>query len=117
MINYTNLQSTANRLITDNGQECTLTKLTDGTFDGVLGAYSGQTSTDYTVNAVISEYKDSMIDGTMIKAGDKMACIYSTTAPAIDDVLTVGTVDHKIVNVKTCSPAGTVVMYKAQVRV
>lgn len=116
-MNYADITTTATRLITAYGQACTLTKLTAGTFDGVLGVYSGQTTTNYTVNAVIDEYKNSFIDGSLVKMGDKKAYIESATQPEIDNSLTVGTVVHKIVNVKTINPGGTVVLYEAQLRI
>ncbi len=114
---YDEIAACAKELITDFGQQCTLTKLSAGTFDGVLGGYTGQTTTTHTVNLVIDNYTNNLIDGTNIKQKDKLAYIEADIEPLIDNTLKIGTVVHKIVNVKTISPAGTVCLYEAQVRV
>lgn len=114
---YDEIALTAKELITEFGQSCVLTKVTQGTFDGVLGGSTGDTTATHTVNTVIDNYSTKLIDGTNIKQGDKLAYIESDVEPLIDNTLKVGTVVHKIVNVKSISPAGTVVLYEAQVRV
>lgn len=116
-MNYTSLSQTVRNMLTNLGQTVTLTKLSGGTFDGVLGAFTGQSTTDYLVKAVISEYNDKLIDGSMIKVGDKKATLESTTEPAIDDVISVGGIDHKVINVKSYNPSGTVIAYEVQIRV
>ena len=114
---YDEIAAIAKELITEFGQSCVLTKITQGTFDGVLGGSTGDTTATHTVNAVIDNFNTKLIDGTMVKIGDKLAYIESDVEPLIDNTLRVGTVVHKVVNVETISPGGTVCLYQAQVRV
>ena len=116
MISASKMAAVALKLITNAGQDVTLTKLTAGTFSGVLGGYTGQTSTDYTVKAYLDNYKDSMIDGTMVQRGDRLAYIANTEQPLIDNVVTASTIDYKVLNVKSINVGGTVVLYEAQLR-
>jgi hypothetical protein len=40
-----------------------------------------------------------------------------TTAPEVGDSVTINTIVHRVVDVEQVNPAGTVVIYKLQVRV
>lgn len=117
MISASSMGKIALRLITSAGQDVTLTKLTGGTFSGALGAYTSQTSTNYTVKSYIGNYKDSLIDGTMIQRGDRMAYIENTVQPLIDNVITADSIEYKIINVKSININGDAVLYEAQLRV
>lgn len=112
---YTRLRSTAERLIARFGQSATLTRVaTSGT------AYDPTTTeTDYTVTVAVMEYTDRERDGTLIKVGDKK--VYLSTSglsitPGVADKITIGGVEHEIINVMPLNPGGTVVMYETQAR-
>jgi hypothetical protein len=114
---YAEIAEAAKELITEFGLACTLTKKTAGTNDGVTGTITGATTTTHTVNAVVDNYANSLLDGTLIKRGDKLLYIESDVQPLIGNTISIGSVAHKVINVETIAPGGTVVLYQAQVRV
>jgi len=112
---YLNSRATAENLLANFGQTATLTQTANsGT------AYSPtQTETDHACTVVILDWKQSDIDGTLVLRGDKKAYISTqglTVTPSKDDRLTVGGEAHEIVDLMPLSPAGTVVMWEAQIR-
>lgn len=73
-INYSALAATAKRLIGPNGARCVLVNPKDG-----AGKYNPVTK-KYDKNeerndgfCIITEYKDHLVDGTVIRAGDRKA--------------------------------------------
>ena len=71
-IDYTASAATAKRLIGSNGTKCVLVNPDNG-----AGEYNAETD-EYIKNekrhdgiCIVSGYKDSLIDGTVIKAGDR----------------------------------------------
>ena len=113
--NYANAQATAERLIAQFGQAATLTKkASSGT------AYAPTvTSTSYGVIVVIMDYRNSEIDGTVVKQGDKRIYLSTdglTVVPATSDTITLDGAVHSVIDVRPMSPGGTVVYYEIQAR-
>jgi hypothetical protein len=67
--------------------------------------------------AVMSEFRNSEIDGARIRSGDKKLMIEAGVAvPKAGDGLTVEGVAHRVEEVWPLSPAGTDLMYTVQAR-
>jgi hypothetical protein len=114
---YTNSNATATRLLAKFGRSVTHTIRTAGTYDPATGLIT-VTETTQSATAALFDYGTKDIDGTLIVMGDKRALIAAniTTMPKPDDTLTVGSVVWTIKQVNELNPAGTSVMYEAQVR-
>jgi hypothetical protein len=113
---YTSSNATATRLLTKFGRSVTHTIRTAGTYDPATGLVT-VTETTQAAIAALFDYGTKDIDGTLIVMGDKRALIATlTTMPKPDDFLTVGSVVWTIKQVNELNPAGTYVMYEAQIR-
>lgn len=116
---YTSLQSTADKLLIDKGQRISLRRVTAGAYNPATGTAT-QTTTTYTgIPAAVFGFKNMEIDGTLILKGDKKVIMSAkglTVTPTKDDVLSIGGVDHAILNIEHIDPAGTPVIYKIQAR-
>jgi hypothetical protein len=113
--NYANAQATAERLIAQFGQTATLTKYASS---GTVYAPT-RSSTGYGVIVVIMDYRNSEIDGTLVRQGDKKIYLSTdglTVTPAASDEITLESVVHSVIDVKPLSPGGTVVYYEIQAR-
>lgn len=112
---YTRARATAQSLIRKFGQSATITRKTSSG-----NAWDPTNSTTgYTCQAVVLNYADNLVDGTRIKASDRM--VYVSTEglsinPTTADTLTVGSITYTIVGVKPLSPGGTVVFWEVQAR-
>lgn len=114
---YDVMQDLSVDLITEFGQDITLTRVTTGTFNPATGAVTGDSETDSTIKALITDFSDFHIEGSAIQRGDKKVLIAGDiTAPTVKDKLTISGTEYMIINVNTISPAGTDVLYKLQVR-
>ena len=105
--------------IAEFGRSITYTVNTEGTYDPSTGAMTGDSETDYTVNAIIMSYKERDIDGTRIQATDKK-CILSASdlavTPTTGDIVTVGSTKYTVIVPKTYEVEGSVFGYVLQVR-
>lgn len=119
---YTKVRDGAvTRLMDRFGQDVTVKVRTGKTRD--LGAGTSTPAySDKTVRAAILDYKLSEIDGTQVQRGDKRALINpaDTSGTAFTmtghDKVTFDSKEHEVVHVEPVSPAGTTVLYKAQLR-
>lgn len=116
---YDNLQLTAQTLLADKGQACTLTVVTPGTYDPATST-STPTTTNYSVTAAVFDYPVAMIDGSRILRGDKkvlMSAYGLTAVPKPDHTFTdAASVVYTVIDAKATAPGGTVVLWTLQVR-
>ena len=82
------------------------------------GTGGPKVSTTVSVRAVITNYNQNEIDGTLIQREDKQAIIAgaSVAKPDTFDELVRGSLRYKIVNVEEITPGGTPLLYKLQLR-
>lgn len=76
-----------------------------------------QTKITYEVNALISDYSQNMIDGTLIERGDKKFLI-AGNAPNIQDhwqIISNGET-YNIINIMRLAPSGVTITYEVQAR-
>lgn len=76
------------------------------------------TDTATQLPAMISDFPQSMIDGTLIQQGDRRVMIAATgPTPTTADTLTIGGKVHRIINVRSTTPSGVPLYYEIQARV
>lgn len=115
---YDGLASVAASLLDTYGQSVTFSRNTGGTFDPVLGSYSGQSASSFTGNGAAFDFNKSEIDGEIVQRGDIRLILEQTdTKPLIGDKCTVSSVDYRVLAVTESSPGGTVTHYTVQLRV
>jgi hypothetical protein len=107
--------ATASRLLARFGAACTLKRQSAGSYDPNTGSDT-VTETDLTTVACVFAYPQSYIDGSLILQGDQRAYMDPGVMPKQGDLLAWQGADYNVVNVKPLSPAGTVVLYEAQLR-
>lgn len=112
---YAHSAATALRLLQRFGAAATLKRQTAGTYDPATGTTPVDVSTLATTAAVFA-YDQKYIDGTLILQGDQRAYLSNEQTPKQGDVLAWQGTDLQVVAVKPLSPAGTVVLYEAQLR-
>lgn len=105
------------------GMSVTLRRTTQGAYNPSTGGMSAGTSINYTCLVVVTEYNDFVIDGTLVKRGDKKLLVAAKdldVTPTVGDVFILNDGEWKIPDstgsVSTLAPAGIPVMYTVQVR-
>lgn len=112
------LSATASSLIKSLGDPSyvTVTRKTGGTFDPIAGKATGETITQLPAKGVVTKVDSKLIDGTRIKATDKMIILDNAVVPGYADLITFGGVSHTIVDINEVNHAGTVQIYKVVCR-
>lgn len=113
----TNMQSVANRLLTNYGQSVTFSRETQGTFVPSTGAVGSGTSTTYTAKVHPSDYTAEEIDGVSVLYGDVKLLTYSTTEVLVGDTVSLDGVIYRVMSVMKTNAQGSNIVYKVQVRV
>ena len=113
--NYTATAATATRLLQNFGAAATLTRVTPGTYDPDTGT-STPTETDLSTTAAVFDMDQKYVDGTLVLQGDKIAYCAPAVEPEQGDRFTWQGTAYTIVAVKPISPAGTAVLFEAQIR-
>ena len=113
---YIEDRSDADELIAEFGQDGVLRRrvTTGPTYDPTEGA-----SVDHAVIFVVLGFSNYEVDGTRILATDKKVYLAAgslSVEPRLDDLLVIGGVVHRIIQVKPLAPSGTVVLWELQVR-
>lgn len=67
--------------------------------------------------AVLTNFEDEAIDGTVIKASDRRLLVTKIPEPKSGDIYTIGTTVCKYVDHKTIAPGNTPVVYIIQARI
>lgn len=102
-------------LLEDAGYDLTLTRLTGSTYNTTTGTMSAGTSANHTIRGVFINYRNENVDGSVIRAGDRLLLVRAAGAPvtpAIGD-----TVDGvRILDVRTIAPNGVAVAWSCQTR-
>jgi hypothetical protein len=103
----------------DYGRDVTLRRTVPGAYNPADGSTGSPTVTDYASRGLLLEYNDTLINGTLIRTGDRI-CILRVQglaiAPLQTDKLLVGADIYDIVSFKTGELGGTAYLYTLQVR-
>lgn len=113
--NYAATAATATRLLQRFGASATLKRQTTGAYDPSTGT-TPVTVTELATTTAVFAYDQKYIDGTLILQGDQRAYMTPAVMPKQGDVLTWQSKDWQVIAVKPISPAGTPVVYEAQLR-
>lgn len=111
----------ATTLISDFGKDVTLRRYTDAAAPDPNRPWlkGSRSSSDTVVKAVLLQFSEKDIDGTLVLMGDKKALIAGsslTTRPTNRDKLIDGSDEWSIISVQTLSPNGQEILYAAKLR-
>ena len=108
---YTDIQTTANNTLAELGQAVTLTSKTTGAYNPATGNAAVTVSTQQ-VKCVVFPFSARDIDGTLIRQGDQKLLLgmAGTTAPQVDDTVTIGGTTYTIILVKLVAYTSVSVM-------
>jgi hypothetical protein len=114
---YSKPLATAHRLLTRFGAAGTLTRRTMGAYDPASGTGTTTTASE-AVTAVVLDFPQRYIDGTLIRQGDKRAYVSAVDLepPQQGDVMTWQGTAYEVVSIKDTAPAGTSLIYELQIR-
>lgn len=124
--NYAKPKANATKMLTRYGQSVTITHHSIGAYDVSTGTSTDATTTQTGVGAIFEwgqqgstpSYGKSMIDNSLIVAGDKQLYLSATgiTMPIINDNITDanGKV-YSIKMIKELAPSGMAVLYEANI--
>ena len=112
------LSDTATRLIKLLGDEThvTITRKTSGVFDPVAGTTTGEITVILPSVGVVTKLDSKLIDGTRIKATDKMILLDKGVTPLYTDLITFGAINHTVVQISEINPSGVTQIWKVVVR-
>lgn len=113
--NYPATAATATRLLTKFGAAATLKRQSGTAYDPDTGT-TVPTYTDLATTAAVFAYKQSYIDGTLIRQGDQQAFLAPAQAPAQGDRFVWQGSTFEVIATKPVSPAGVAVLYECQIR-
>lgn len=112
---YENLAATALRLLAKYGAPTTIQRVTIGAYNPATGTASNSTS-NLTTTGLVRLYQNKLIDGERVKVGDKEVVLSNEQIPLLSDKIIVDSVPWSIVNIREVNPAGTPIVYFAQIR-
>ena len=108
------LSDTATELMKSLGDETyvTITRKSGGTFDPVAGITTGETTSVLAAVGVVTKLDSKLIDGTRIKATDKMILLDKGLTPTYTDLITFAGVDHTVADIDEVNHAGITQIWK-----
>lgn len=106
---------------TDFGRDVTVRKTVPGIYDPSDGSTTAPTVTDYPTRGLLLAYADKLIDGSLIRQGDRKAILkvqnLGVALTETDDLmLLVGTDKYTVVSMKTGELGGTTYLNVLQIR-
>ena len=112
------LSATATDLMKSLGNETyvTITRKSGGTFDPVEGTTTGETTSVLPAVGVVTKVDSRVVDGTRIKATDKMIILDKEVAPTYTDLISFGGINHTVVDIDEVNHAGITQIWKVTVR-
>ena len=112
---YSNLASTASRLISKYGQSLLLVRSGDSV-DPVTGTVTTGSDINFKIMGILQTYPDNLIDGTRIKASDRLVIIDGSVTPLLTDKIKLESQEWNIESIKTSNPSGTRLVHFVQAR-
>lgn len=116
---YSDIAVIADELLAEFGATCILSVPGSGTYDAATGTKTNGASTDHDITAVVLNFPQKYIDGTLIKVGDKRVIVSSvglTVDPEPGHVFIDGGGSSKVISADKRAPAGQSVIWILQVR-
>lgn len=113
---YTRMAATASKLLNKFGGAVTVVRNVGGSVNPVTGVVTPGSNTTLTGKGLLNKFSDDLIDGTRIKASDRLLMLDSSFEPVMTDKPTIASQNWTIVEIRTIKPANVAVMYALQVR-
>lgn len=114
------LRASTLQMLTEYGRQLTLRQSMPGTYSPVDGSTSAPTATDYNAIGRIGDYRDTVVDGQLVRQGDRRCSIIfdnSSVIPAVGDTLLIGgTPRYTVVRVQVREVSGVTVVHTLQLR-
>lgn len=112
------LDATGQRLIAEKGREVTLRTKSTTVADADAPWDANGSATTATISAVILDYQDREIDGTLVQRRDRKALVSPLDAASIveGDEIVDGGQRYAIVSVRPVKPGATNYLWKLQLR-
>lgn len=111
---YDPLAATATRLLTKFGQELTFTRTSKGAYDPATGTTTDTTST-FTKNGVLFDYRDADIGDQTVLAGDRRLVAEAHTYE-VGDTVEIDSDTYRVISVSANQPGDTALVSELQIR-
>ena len=112
------MDALALELLTEFGQSVSFVRTTEGTYNPATGATGTATTTTFSGYGAPVDYDNKEIDNDIIKQGDSKLYVNAiSTAPLPGDVVTLSSVDYRVMIVRKYPINGTNVLYELQIRI
>jgi len=116
-MNYSKIATSTAKKIKKNGKAIALRKESGSTtFDPVLGKKVPVYDPDENGYALEISAKESTIDNSLIKSGERVLMCVDITDPAVTDILVMQNKNFSITVVKPFSPAEVVIYYEVVIK-
>ena len=112
---YDQMATTASRLISQFGNDVVLARSIGHSVDPVTGVVTSGSSESLLTKGIMRSYPQNLIDGTRIKATDKMLIIDASVEPLLSDFVKFDNTDWVITEIVTNNPAGIPLTYTLKV--
>lgn len=119
MVDYVKLQDTAQKILTNFGEDWVHRRVTKGTYDPANNTRTVDSTTNTTVKAARLNYKRAQVTGEVIQQGDIKLVVEAkglSVTPTVDDKMVDGTEIWQIIDIMEINPGGTPVYYEMQLR-
>lgn len=101
------------------GRTMTMGRITPGAYDPETGETAAPSTASQTGKGKIGDYDDKVIDGTLIRTGDRLCTFLpdlSTFRPAVGDSVVDGSDTYTVVSIKQRELGGDWIAFTLQVR-
>ena len=112
------LSLTATSLLKSLGDETyvSITRKSGGVFDPVEGQATGATTSILPAVGAATKLDSKLVDGTRIKATDKMIILDGAIEPLYTDLISFGGISHTVVDIDEINHAGVTQLWKVTCR-
>lgn len=107
---------TARDMIRKFGGPVTLLIPKSESFDPVAGTVISGPPLEHRGKGLLTAYKDNLVDGTLIRRGDRRLLLEAGMAPTQAAKIRIGTEVWSVVHVDVIAPGQAAVLYAVQVR-
>ncbi len=113
------LTAVGRNLIQKYGQSMAIVRVTEGAYNVADGSVAAGTTTNYTAYGAPVDYTSNEIDGKTIRQSDTKVWLEkpTTVTPLVGDVITIDSLDLRVVDVISYKTQGSDIVYKLQCRV
>lgn len=112
------MQATALKLLTDYGEAVTFTRVTEGAYDVSTSTLASGSTTTFTGYGAPLNYSKQEIDGNLVTDSDILLIVNSVSSvPVPGDVVTLNSIDYRVINVDRTRANGLDVIFTCQLRV